>query len=70
MTDEQIERLGTPYFSTKETGSGLGTMVIFSIVKAMRSEIKVDSEIGKGTRFTILLPTAEHSPSFTEELVK
>jgi two-component system sporulation sensor kinase B len=70
MTDEQIERLGTPYFSTKETGTGLGTMVIFSIVKAMRGEIKVDSEIGKGTRFTILIPTAEHSPSYTEEIIK
>ncbi|OES45504.1 sensor histidine kinase [Domibacillus iocasae] len=59
LTDEQIERLGTPYYTTKEKGTGLGTMVIFSIVKAMRGEIEVDSEVGKGTRFTILLPVAE-----------
>jgi two-component system sporulation sensor kinase B len=69
MTNEQIERLGTPYYTTKEKGTGLGTMVVFSIVKAMRGEIKVKSEIGKGTLFTILLPAVEHSPSFTEEIV-
>ncbi|MCP3765033.1 ATP-binding protein [Domibacillus sp. A3M-37] len=60
MTNEQIDRLGTPYFSTKEKGTGLGTMVIFSLVKAMQGEIKVDSKVGKGTRFTILFPTVEH----------
>ncbi|MCM3789952.1 HAMP domain-containing histidine kinase [Domibacillus indicus] len=60
MTEEQIERLGTPYYTTKEKGTGLGTMVIFSIIKAMRGEIKVNSEVGKGTRFTILLPLVEH----------
>ncbi|MCP3764193.1 ATP-binding protein [Domibacillus sp. A3M-37] len=69
MTDEQIERLGTPYFSTKVNGTGLGTMVIFSIVKAMMGEIKVDSEIGKGTCFTILFPTVAPFHSSTEKTV-
>jgi two-component system sporulation sensor kinase B len=69
MTNEQIERLGTPYFSTKEKGTGLGTMVVYSIVKAMRGEINVYSQIGKGTRFTILIPSVEHSPSFNEEII-
>lgn len=69
MTDEQIERLGTPYFSTKVNGTGLGTMVIFSIVKAMMGEIKVDSKIGKGTCFTILFPTVDSSQSPTEQPV-
>lgn len=59
MTEEQIQRLGTPYYTTKEKGTGLGTMVIFSIVKAMRGEIKVNSQVGKGTRFTLLFPSVE-----------
>lgn len=67
MTNEQIERLGTPYFSTKVDGTGLGTMVVFSIVKAMMGEIKVDSKIGKGTCFTILFPAVDPSHSSTEQ---
>lgn len=66
MTDAQIERLGTPYFSTKVNGTGLGTMVVFSIVKAMMGEIKVDSKIGKGTCFTIFFPTVDSSDPSTE----
>ncbi|OMP66934.1 ATP-binding protein [Domibacillus epiphyticus] len=69
MTDEQIERLGTPYFSTKEKGTGLGTMVVYSIVKAMRGEIKVESEIGKGTSFSIMIPTTKPFPSLNEKIV-
>lgn len=69
MTNEQIERLGTPYFSTKVNGTGLGTMVVFSIVKAMMGEIKVDSKIGKGTCFTILFPTVDPAQSSPESLL-
>ncbi|WP_050180471.1 sensor histidine kinase [Domibacillus robiginosus] len=68
MTEEQIERLGTPYFSTKVNGTGLGTMVVFSIVKAMMGEIKVDSKPGKGTCFTILFPLVDPSQSSTEQV--
>jgi two-component system sporulation sensor kinase B len=56
MNKEQIRRLGTPYYSTKTTGTGLGTMVVFSIIKAMRGEILVESEQGVGTCFTITIP--------------
>ncbi|WP_082220505.1 ATP-binding protein [Domibacillus robiginosus] len=67
MNKEQIERLGNPFFTTKDIGTGLGTMVVYSIVKAMGGKIKVDSEVGKGTRFTILFPAVEHTP---EEAIK
>ncbi|WP_163099893.1 sensor histidine kinase [Peribacillus alkalitolerans] len=59
MNEEQIERLGTPFYSTKDKGTGLGTMVIYSIVKAMRGEIKVESEVGKGTCFIINVPLVD-----------
>lgn len=59
MSAEQIEQLGTPYYSTKDKGTGLGTMVAFSIIKAMKGEVKVDSEIGKGTCFSISIPLVD-----------
>lgn len=56
MTSEQIKRLGTPYYSTKEKGTGLGTMVSFGIIKKMNGKIDIKSEIGKGTEFVLSFP--------------
>jgi two-component system sporulation sensor kinase B len=56
MTDDQVLRLGEPYFSTKSNGTGLGMMVSFSIIKAMNGHIYVKSQPGNGTSFTIFLP--------------
>ncbi|RFU61153.1 sensor histidine kinase [Peribacillus glennii] len=57
MTRAQIERLGEPYYSTKEVkGTGLGMMVVYSIVRAMKGTIRVDSEPEKGTVFQISFP--------------
>ncbi|WP_080848488.1 sensor histidine kinase [Cytobacillus gottheilii] len=62
MSSEQIKRLGEPYYSTKGSkGTGLGMMVVFSIVKAMKGTIKVESEINQGTTFTFTFPTYNHS---------
>ncbi|OXM84203.1 sensor histidine kinase [Paenibacillus rigui] len=59
MTAEQLKRLGTPYYSTKEKGTGLGTMVSFGILKKMNGKIEVTSTVGKGTQCTIQLPKAD-----------
>jgi two-component system sporulation sensor kinase B len=56
MTDEQIHRLGIPYYSTKEKGTGLGMMVAFSIIKVMKGTIEVESEINMGSLFVISFP--------------
>lgn len=53
MTQEQINRLGTPYYSTKDKGTGLGTMVVFSMVQAMKGTIRVESNVGSGTSFVL-----------------
>ncbi|MEH7386830.1 HAMP domain-containing sensor histidine kinase [Bacillus sp. JJ1521] len=58
MTKEQIERLGEPYYSTKgPKGTGLGMMVVYSIVKAMNGTIRVTSTVGEGTEFTFQFPS-------------
>ncbi|WP_193556246.1 ATP-binding protein [Paenibacillus ginsengarvi] len=59
MSAEQITRLGTPYYSTKERGTGLGTMVSFSIIKNMAGQIQIQSKIGKGTEYTLTFPGIE-----------
>lgn len=56
MTQEQIARLGTPYYSTKEKGTGLGTMVVYSIIRAMGGRVDVTSKLGSGTCFILTLP--------------
>lgn len=56
MTEKQIQRLGEPYFTTKEKGTGLGMMVSFNIINRMNGKMSVSSEQGKGTCFSIELP--------------
>lgn len=57
MTNEQLDRLGEPYYSTKGSkGTGLGMMVVYSIVNAMNGIIRVQSEVGVGTTFRFTFP--------------
>ncbi|WLD93289.1 ATP-binding protein [Alkalihalobacillus sp. AL-G] len=58
ITKQQLKQLGTPYYSTKDKGTGLGLMVSFEIIKRMAGKIGIESEVGEGTTFTILLPAA------------
>lgn len=58
LTNEEMKRLGSPFYSTKENGTGLGLMVCYGIVEAMYGKIEVHSEKGKGTIFSIRLPAA------------
>lgn len=56
MSKEELLRLGEPYFSTKENGTGLGMMVAFSIIKSMGGSYKVHSVPGVGTTFILNFP--------------
>ncbi|GIP39886.1 sensor histidine kinase [Paenibacillus sp. J31TS4] len=58
MTQEELERLGTAFYSTKEKGTGLGLMVSYQIVEAMNGKLKVHSVKHQGTTFTLALPLA------------
>lgn len=55
---EALGKIFEPFFSTKSSGSGLGLPTTKRIIEAHRGEITVESEVGKGTKFTIKLPTA------------
>ncbi|MGG3890632.1 ATP-binding protein [Metabacillus fastidiosus] len=56
MTKEEISRLGKPYYSTKEEGTGLGMLVVYSAIDKIKGKIEVKSEKGEGTTFVINIP--------------
>jgi len=56
IPQEDIRKVFNPYFSTKEQGFGLGLTLIQDIIHNHKGRIAVQSEKGKGTDFTILLP--------------
>ncbi len=56
---DQMEKLFTPFFSTKSRGTGLGLAVSYGIVKDHGGEIRVASQPGQGTEFTVRLPVRQ-----------
>ncbi|MNI25714.1 Sporulation kinase E [compost metagenome] len=56
MSKEQLERLGTIYYSTKNTGTGLGLTFSYQLIHSMNGAVSVRSKSGKGTEFIISLP--------------
>ncbi len=56
---EHLPRIFDPYFSTKQTGSGLGLATVHSIVRRHGGVIQVESALGRGSTFRVFLPAAE-----------
>lgn len=61
MTEDKLKRLGEPFYTTKERGTGLGLMVSYKIIEEHQGEIMVESEEGKGTVFHITLPVRQNA---------
>ncbi len=61
-----LDKIFDPFFSTKETGSGLGLSIVYSIVTKHNGNIFVDSDLGKGTTFTIFLPAIDFQNKILE----
>jgi PAS domain S-box-containing protein len=59
IASEAIKRLGTPFFTTKKTGTGLGLNACYQIIREHKGRIDVESELGKGTNFTVTIPYIE-----------
>lgn len=53
---DKLENIFNPFYSTKESGTGLGLYVISTEISNNDGQITVDSEVGKGTEFLIRLP--------------
>jgi signal transduction histidine kinase len=56
ISQENMSKLFQPYFTTKPSGSGLGLLIVRRIVREHGGEIEIESDEGKGVRFTIHLP--------------
>jgi two-component system sensor histidine kinase HydH len=56
---QDLSRIFDPYFTTKSSGTGLGLAIAHNIMEAIGGTIKVKSAPGKGTTFTLVLPTLE-----------
>ena len=61
ITPENMQKLFEPLFSTKVTGIGLGLAVSKKLAEANAGRIEVESEVGKGSIFTVYLPVNEGS---------
>lgn len=56
IKEEQLKRIFSPFYTTKRDGTGLGLSVSQSILSQTGGEIRVESELGKGSRFSVYLP--------------
>jgi len=65
MTDEVRARVFEPFFTTKDVGkgSGLGLPQVYGFAKQSRGAVRIDSEVGKGTRIALYLPRSHDAPA-------
>ncbi|RHW36194.1 sensor histidine kinase [Lysinibacillus yapensis] len=59
MTQEEVEFMGTPFYSLKNKGTGLGVMICHNIVKKYNGSITYKSVKGQGTKVTISFPVSK-----------
>ncbi|MBN8637506.1 MAG: hypothetical protein J0M07_19445, partial [Anaerolineae bacterium] len=65
LSEEAIEKLGTKFwradddFTRSQPGTGLGFAITSSLVRQMGGEILIESQVGRGSKFTFSVPIAE-----------
>jgi two-component system sensor histidine kinase HydH len=55
ISSDQLPKIFDPFYTTKEKGAGLGLSVVYRTIKEHGGEIKVESRVGEGTTFTVIL---------------
>src|SRR3989338_4258198 len=67
ISEENLNKIFDPYFTTKKTGSGLGLASAYSIIKNHDGYISVELKVGKGTTFYIYLPKSQSEAAVIKE---
>nr|WP_285874150.1 ATP-binding protein [Halalkalibacter oceani] len=62
---ELLHKIGEPFYTTKEKGTGIGLLVCYQIIENHGGIIHVESEVNVGTTFTIVLPASKESLQLT-----
>ncbi|PZD95473.1 hypothetical protein DNH61_13140 [Paenibacillus sambharensis] len=63
---EQLQKMGQPFYTTKDKGTGLGLMVSYKIVDNHKGMIRVDSHLGTGTTMDIIFPLVDRESAAGE----
>jgi signal transduction histidine kinase len=56
IAPDKIERIFEAYYTTKERGTGLGLAIVKHNVELYGGQVRVESELGKGAKFTLTFP--------------
>lgn len=59
MDEATVKHVFEPFFTTKKGGHGMGLAAVYGAVESHRGDISLETEVGKGTTFTILLPLSQ-----------
>ncbi|WP_299088161.1 ATP-binding protein [uncultured Metabacillus sp.] len=59
ISEELLAKIGTPFYTTKEKGTGLGMMTTFKIIHSHGGTVNISSTVGKGTIIDLYLPISE-----------
>src|SRR5690606_15279883 len=61
MSDEVKEKMFEPFFTTKEVGegTGLGMSIVYNTIRKHQGEIKIESAVGEGVSFIIMIPLTQ-----------